>query len=129
MTTPAANPNTSEATCWPCRDPSEYVLLSKLGGTQQHPDLIRLDPDAPVPPGWESVQQLHGNPVYQDDGRLQPQFWALRRYPQDFQKANPRIRRRLAKTTKELVMHNNDQKSQPAGEASPAFGGSTGGPA
>jgi hypothetical protein len=79
MTTPSANPN---------RDPSKYVLVAKIGGTQQHPDLLRLDPDVPVPPGWKSVQHLHGNPVYQPDGSLRQQFWALRRYPQDFPKAN-----------------------------------------
>lgn len=62
---------------YPCRDVGSYWLISRIGGTQKHPDLKRLPHGTKTPVGWEQVKVLNRKCVFNVDGRLLPQYWAL----------------------------------------------------
>jgi hypothetical protein len=64
-------------TYYPCRDVGNYVLISRIGGTQTYPDLKRLPHGYTIPSGWERIDVLFGESVFSVDGRLIPEYWAL----------------------------------------------------
>jgi DNA polymerase-3 subunit epsilon len=69
----------------PFRSPDDYLLISKIGGSRQYPDLMRLFPNDPIPEGWEKLEKLNGVPVYKPYGLLCEEFMALKRYRSDMQ--------------------------------------------
>jgi hypothetical protein len=64
-------------TYYPCRDVGNYVLISRIGGSQKYPDLKRLPHGYTIPRGWKRVDVLNRKSVFSADGRLIPEYWAL----------------------------------------------------
>ena len=68
------------------RSVSDYKLVAKLGTLTECfnsimglPELWRLSPQSVIPEGFKEVTKLNGIKVHDEEGKLSPKFWGIKR--------------------------------------------------